>query len=338
MKHKAPTDDNELLIRLYALTHEQPIEHFQNAALELLKTILPFDAAIWGAATAMPEGIDIHSFHLHNKTPEMVTCYEEVKHLDAASSGMFHKSRATQAFDTHHFFSERHHRPIRDFMSKFEQPHFLLTTDLSPTAHANSSLLHWVTLYRAKQTSHYSATDVKRMHVYAPHFKQALALNRSAHLSQMASRLTHSAGAHKPLHALAIVDTRGHIYGRDANFMALLSKASGEDCACSHVLPASLTMGLEEGKRSFRWRQLVVCCQVEHGLMVLSLREETMADSLTKREKEIAMLVANGRTYKQVAASLGNSPHTVRSQLQTIYNKMQVNSIAELVRAMPVEE
>ena len=61
-------------------------------------------------------------------------------------------------------------------------------------------------------------------------------------------------------------------------------------------------------------------------------------DTLTKREREIAMLVTKGRTYKQVAAELGNAPNTVRIQLQTIYNKLGVNNVAELVRAMPDEE
>ena len=50
------------------------------------------------------------------------------------------------------------------------------------------------------------------------------------------------------------------------------------------------------------------------------------------------MLATKGCTYKQVAAELGNTPNTVRTQLQTIYNKLGVNNVAELVRAMPDDE
>lgn len=184
MKSKAPDDVNELLVCLYGLSQEQPVEHFQSAALALLKPVIVFDAAIWGAATISPNGLDIHSFHLHNKTPDMVADYEEVKHLDSASSGMFDQPKATRAFHTHSFFDARDKRPIRDFMTKFEQPHFLLSTDLKAQAGSKSSLLHWVTLYRAKQNAHYSAADVARLHVFAPHLKQALSLNRSSHLSK----------------------------------------------------------------------------------------------------------------------------------------------------------
>ena len=186
MKNKPPEDTNELLVRLYALSHEQPMAHFQNTALALLKPVVAFDAAIWGTATTGADGIDIHSFHLHNKTSDMVAGYEEVKHLDSASSGMFDKPKATRAFDSNNFFDGRDKRPIRDFMTKFEQPHFLLTTDLKAQANHASSQLHWVTLYRAKQNAHYSAVDVGRLHVFAPHLKQALTLNRASHLSKVA--------------------------------------------------------------------------------------------------------------------------------------------------------
>lgn len=335
MKGGIPDDENELLITLYALTHEQPIEHFQNAALALLKKVVPFDAAIWGTATVAPGGINIHNCHLHNKTPEMVAEYEEIKHLDSASSAMFYQPKATQGFDANSFFDGHNKRQIRAFMSKHEQPHFLLTTDLSPTTHANSSLLHWLTLYQAKQSAHFSATDVKRLHLCAPHLKQALALNRSAHLSQTAARQTHLKGLDNPLRASAIVDFKGHVYGCDGNFLGLLSKACGEDYASSSVLPVGLTTVLETGKQSFTWQRLVVHCQAEHGLIVLRVRELTIADTLTKREREIAMLVTKGRTAKQVAAELGTAPNTVRTQLQTIYSKLRVSNIAALVRAMP---
>ena len=329
MKNKPPEDTNELLVRLYALSHEQPMAHFQNTALALLKPVVAFDAAIWGTATTGADGIDIHSFHLHNKTSDMVAGYEEVKHLDSASSGMFDKPKATRAFDSNNFFDGRDKRPIRDFMTKFEQPHFLLTTDLKAQANHASSQLHWVTLYRAKQNAHYSAVDVGRLHVFAPHLKQALTLNRASHLSKVAV-----SGGGKSLCATGIADVKGHVYGHDEAFMAFISHACGEDYKNSMRLPTDLVAHLARGTKAFIWQHLVVQSYAEHGLIIVKLREQTLVDTLTAREKEIALLVAKGRTYKQVAAELGKATGTVRNQIQTVYNKLQVNNIAELVRAM----
>ena len=331
MKTKPPEDANELLVQLYGLSHEQPIEHFQKAALTLLKPVVAFDAAIWGSASIGAEGIDIHSFHLHNKTPDMVAGYEEVKHLDSASSGMLDKLKATRAFDTNSFFAKRDQRPIRDFMTKFEQPHFLLSTDLKAQTKSTASLLHWLTLYRAKQNAHYSAADVGRLHVFAPHLKQALTLNRASHLSRVAV----SRGEGKTLRAIGIADVKGHVYGHDEVFMALISNASGEDYKNSMQLPPDLTAQLGRHERAFIWQQLVVSCHAEHGLIIVKLRQQTLFDILTAREKEIALLVAKGRTYKRVAAELGKATGTVRNQIQTVYSKLRVNNIAELIRSMP---
>lgn len=328
MKNKPPENINELLLQLYALSHEQSLENFQNTALALLKQVLAFDASIWGTATTGANGIDIHSFHLHNKTPDMVASYEEVKHLDSASAGMFHKPKMTQAFCTNSFFAGRDTHPIRDFMTKFEQPHFLLSTDLKTNTNS-SSLLHWLTLYRAKQSAHYSTADVERLHAFAPHLKQALTLNRSSHLNKVAG----SWGG-RSNRAIGIADSKGHIYAHNAQFMALVSKATGEDYANRIVLPPSLTALLAQAKRAYIWHNLILDSHLEHGLFILRLREQTMADTLTAREREVAALIAKGRTYKQAAAELGKATGTVRNQIQVIYSKLQVNNIAEMVKAI----
>lgn len=329
MKNKPPEEANELLVQLYALSHEQPIEGFQNAALILLKPVIAFDAAIWGTATTGLGGIDIHTCHLHNKTPEMVADYEEVKHLDSASSSMFERPKATMAFQTNAFFAGRDKRPIRDFMTKFEQPHFVLSTDLKAQASGASSLLHWLTLYRAKQGAHYDATDVKRLHLLAPHLKQALALNRASYLGKTAATREG-----RSLRATAIVDSKGFILSHDDQLMVLVSKACGEDYTKSMQLPPELVAQLSSGKKVCIWQHLVVRWHAEHGLIIVKLRTQTVVDTLTDREREIALLVAKGRTYKQVAGDLCKAPATVRNQIQKIYSKLEVKNIAELVEAL----
>lgn len=51
---------------------------------------------------------------------------------------------------------------------------------------------------------------------------------------------------------------------------------------------------------------------------------------LTRREREIADLVAKGLTTSQIGMVLGTSPYTVRNQLTRIYEKLQIESRAEL--------
>ena len=55
---------------------------------------------------------------------------------------------------------------------------------------------------------------------------------------------------------------------------------------------------------------------------------------LTAREREIALLVAGGRTNREIAAQLVLSIRTVEAHLRTIYGKLGLRSRVELTRAM----
>jgi DNA-binding CsgD family transcriptional regulator len=59
------------------------------------------------------------------------------------------------------------------------------------------------------------------------------------------------------------------------------------------------------------------------------------AGPLTPREREIAGLVAAGRTNREIAAQLVLSTRTVEAHLRTIYAKLGVRSRVELTRALP---
>lgn len=55
-------------------------------------------------------------------------------------------------------------------------------------------------------------------------------------------------------------------------------------------------------------------------------------DTLTPREQEVLTHLITGRLNKQVAADLGTSEQTIKVHRMRIMDKMQVSSVAELVR------
>ena len=57
---------------------------------------------------------------------------------------------------------------------------------------------------------------------------------------------------------------------------------------------------------------------------------QNAAPQLTQREKQIALLVAQGRTNGEIAAQLGLSQSTVKNRLVRIYDKLGVNTRVEL--------
>ena len=52
---------------------------------------------------------------------------------------------------------------------------------------------------------------------------------------------------------------------------------------------------------------------------------------LTPRERQVFELVIRGQTNKQVANALGSTERTIKAHRQRVMEKMQVQSLAELV-------
>lgn len=61
-------------------------------------------------------------------------------------------------------------------------------------------------------------------------------------------------------------------------------------------------------------------------------REQDQADILTSREREVLTLVAEGRKTHEIAAALFISVNTVRRHRYNIMEKLNVNSLADLVK------
>ena len=59
--------------------------------------------------------------------------------------------------------------------------------------------------------------------------------------------------------------------------------------------------------------------------------DEPRATPLSKREREILQRVADGATTRQVATDLGISPHTVKTHLERIFEKLGANDRAQAV-------
>ena len=60
--------------------------------------------------------------------------------------------------------------------------------------------------------------------------------------------------------------------------------------------------------------------------------EEPSAECLTSREQEIVQLLAEGRSNKEVAASLGIATRTVESHRANIMSKLHLGTFSELMR------
>jgi DNA-binding NarL/FixJ family response regulator len=64
----------------------------------------------------------------------------------------------------------------------------------------------------------------------------------------------------------------------------------------------------------------------------LGAEDELPGESLTEREKDVLLRLAQGLTNKQIALALGISEHTVKFHVSSIYTKLGVSNRTEAVR------
>ncbi|MBI5067908.1 MAG: response regulator transcription factor [Deltaproteobacteria bacterium] len=80
------------------------------------------------------------------------------------------------------------------------------------------------------------------------------------------------------------------------------------------------------------WREYLLQPVAGEGEPVASL--PPAADGLTQREREVALLVADGLRSREVAERLGIASQTVKSHLKTIFDKLGVRNRVELARRL----
>ncbi len=313
---------NHLLLNLYRQSHEQPVEHFQDQALDLLKPVLPFDSAMWGSATMTTAGIDIHTIHLHLQPPEMLQAYEEVKHLDTAAQAIARHPSETLAFEARTWFGGSHQGALRDYGRRFEQSHFFIGGMVNPA----TLYTRWLTLFRARTDAHCTEGERQLLAALLPHVQQALELNRLTHLGQLRQGL-----ARDPLGS-ALADPRGIIHHMDVVFEhALRAEWPGWQ---GPRLPAAVQTAAQGGAHRLVAHTLVITLFTQHGLLWLRARPRCAADGLSPREATVARLVVRGLTHKQIAVQLQRAPATVRNQIRSIYEKLGIANVASLAEAL----
>lgn len=308
-----------LVLGLYRASAETALESFQDAALDILKPVLPFDTCMWGTATYLDgQGIDIHTIHLHNTPRAMIEEYEPVKHLDTAADAMANRPYlTTRGFHNPSYFDGPDAGELRDYLHRFGHENSFITAHTDQRTGATQ----WVTLFRADVDQLCRPEEVRLLHQLAPHLMQGLHHNRAMHLGSSSEQ------------AAAIADARGVLCHATPGCEEMLRAEWGTALRPGR-LPQPLLDWLCTTDAPFMGRTLVARRQVRKDLLFVRLRPLCPADGLAPRQREVAELVARGLTHKQAAQRLGLSPATVRNQIQSVYDKLGVANVAALIDAL----
>ncbi|MEU0881383.1 AAA family ATPase [Lentzea sp. NPDC005914] len=87
-----------------------------------------------------------------------------------------------------------------------------------------------------------------------------------------------------------------------------------------------------ENLRAARWTDLAA---VELGATGETIQRRAPGETLTPQELQVSLLLAEGKTTREVAAALFLSPKTIEYHLRKVYTKLGISSRAELAARLP---
>jgi len=120
----------------------------------------------------------------------------------------------------------------------------------------------------------------------------------------------------------------------DPEYVLEAVRAGADGYVLKDVSPAELRSAVEalrDGREYFSAR---VTHQLSVGLREEIEREQRRSrlDSLTPREVEVLVLVAQGKTNRGIAGELGISPRTVETHRERVMAKLRIRTVAGLTR------
>ncbi len=311
---------SNLILHLYRECRLRPADTFCDWALSLVRTLIPFDSAMWGHGTADPVGIQ--EVHIVDQPPAMMENYAKWQRQDFLAPtvnrtpGRTHDlySMITRAEFLRHPMYLNHAR-------RFGMEHILCTVIPEPYA----GLVSFASLWRADYGNPFAEEERALKEFLMPHLVEARRLNVFA---QIRARLGVRAGS--PCEAAAC-DRLGVLHDAEPGFVELLRvDFPGWE---GPKLPARLrssVRGIERGQH--RGKAFRYAWEPMQDRVFVHARPLQAVGRLSRREREVARLLCEGNTYVEVAARLGLGPNTVRTHMAGLYRKLGASNKAQMVR------
>ncbi|WP_027797134.1 helix-turn-helix transcriptional regulator [Paraburkholderia acidipaludis] len=311
------------LLSLHAAAREVPFEVFQEHALNLLRQILPFDAARWGMARHDARGAEFHAPYLYNDSSETLKDYDEVREDDHAAHWCLANLDTALNFHLPDLYVQNRTPGLLDYVHRYRHIQALIIGRRCGEAGMRQA----ISLYRAYEDKPFAEAQRRMLEVVFPHLAEALQTSMAFHVERIRPR------GGEIVWSLAICDTAGEFRFVEPGFCDLLREEWPN--LAQRSLPRQLA-GLIGGARKarFQGRAALFVIEVVHGTVFVRARVRVPVDALSPRELEVARLAVAGLTHKEIAKVLALAPATVRNHLQAIHERAGVHTNAELVQQL----
>jgi DNA-binding CsgD family transcriptional regulator len=323
------------LLRLSVQAQQAPPQDLLHQALQTLRGLVPFDSAWWGEVSAGEPGGEVDGG------------FSQGVHAQGAPRNWLHGSiglargfadewNALSAVDD--FAQQSISRlgevirerdvagalPDNPQVMAFAERHGLYHCMALTAELPHSGLMFFVSVYRQRTRTEFTDAETVLFGEFVVHLLQ--------HWHHRLQRLQNDS-PRRPWDSFALAQPTGELLFSGLRISQALRAACPQwtgtrlPAAVVQALPgAPCTLALGKACRL----RLEPC----GPLVALSMASDRHKQPLAPRELSAAMLYAQGQSYKDIAATLGLTPATVRTYLRTAYAALGVRNKLELVAAL----
>lgn len=308
---------NNIIHRLYQGATQWPLIHFQEAALDTVAEIIPFDSAMWGRGGEPPEAIvDVH---LERQPQQMIDNYmadfqQEDFLADAVRS---QPGKTVNLVDLMSREAFEKTRIYREFACRWGVQQVLSTCWAEPM----TGLIGMLSLWRQSPQHPFSERERIDLEQLIPHLAEAHRICRITYMLRL-DQATQKQGQ-----ALALCNPRGALIEAEAAFFKLVTREWRHWHGTT--LPKELLPFLTQGQE-YQGATVAITTQPVGGMLLVRLRALTVLDTLSEKQRLVALRYTQGESHRDIAQTFGLSENTVRNHIATIFKKCAVNNKSEL--------
>lgn len=309
-----------LVHSLYRAAHSEGIRNFDALLFTHLKDVLPFDGAWLGHSTITPAGPVLHSNVLYQLAPDYVQCWETVQ----AHDPLVHEALGRPGLPAVLAVDQAYlHADFRAFLLQFGIAQVLCTTSVDPILR---TCVH-LSLYLHAQQPVFAPADRALLAAAMPNLASAIAMNRMRELERIHTGHTATRTG------VAMVSRKGVIQYASPGFGDFM-RLEWPDWP-GGILPVAILEAVTKKRiRNFSGTRISAECETSGDLLIVTVRSKSRTDTLTPRERLVALQFAQGNSYKEVARTLCMAPSTVRHHLRQAYTKLQIQDKGAIAWAL----
>ena len=313
---------SDFVRNLNAAAQERSATEVLGWSVNELSGILGFDSAWYGWAEIREDGPVIHANATFNLPEDYFARWREMSAQDLLVAQFQEDPRQVPTYD-------RGGRVHTDGMQHLADTFGLKKMATAMNLRPGRSASLWMSAYRGGELAQgWSEAECEFLQYAVDH------VAASARLAQSRD----GADPHEETRSILINEQGVVVLGLDtmrARFGHIWSRQDGDR------VPRCLAEFIDQpGEHLLIDRGLVARCELLPepdgvGLQKLSLRPMQKFDLLTRRERSVALILADGKSHKEAARALGVAPSTVRNQTRSIYEKLGIDNRAKLAALIP---